>query len=183
MSPKRSIHNPITIAVSLLLSIGLLAGCSIATTATGSDTTTSAAAAVEVDATQSAEQVLAANDAVTDSSGDVDESAAVDIALDGDTATSSGDGVTVDGSTVTITAAGTYRISGTLDDGQVIVDTADTGTVALVLDGASLSSSMSAAIDIRQAESAVVSLAAGTENAVSDTSSYDDSAEANAAPT
>ena len=33
----------------------------------------------------------------------------------------------VDGSTVTITAAGTYRLSGTLTDGQVVVQTTDDG--------------------------------------------------------
>ena len=112
--------------------------------------------------------MLAADDEATDSSADVDDSSAVGIALDGDTATASGDGVTVDGGTVTITAAGTYRISGTLDDGQVVVDATDAGTVALILDGASISSSTGAAVDIRQADAAVVSLADGSANSLGD---------------
>ena len=33
-----------------------------------------------------------------------------------------GDGVEVDGSTITITEAGTYRFSGTLEDGKIVID-------------------------------------------------------------
>ena len=48
----------------------------------------------------------------------------IPIILNGNSITVSGTGATVDGSKVTITSAGTYSISGTLNDGQIIVDTA-----------------------------------------------------------
>ena len=53
----------------------------------------------------------------------------------GTAATAAGSGVAVDGATVTITTAGTYRLSGTVDDGQVVVDAGSAATVRLVLAG------------------------------------------------
>ena len=45
------------------------------------------------------------------------------IELVGDSIAFEGEGATVNGNIVTITSAGTYSISGTLNDGQIIVDT------------------------------------------------------------
>ena len=44
----------------------------------------------------------------------------------------------VEGTTATITAAGVYRLSGSLDDGQIVVETEDEGTVELILDNATI---------------------------------------------
>jgi hypothetical protein len=94
------------------------------------------------------------------------------ITLNGDSITLDGSGATVDGRTVTITSAGTYRISGTLDDGRVVVDTADEETVRLVLDGADIACSTNAPIYVAGAEKTVITLADGTVNSVTDGSSY-----------
>jgi hypothetical protein len=94
------------------------------------------------------------------------------VRLEGDSITFEGSGATVGGSIVTITAAGTYSISGTLDDGQIIVDTEDEETVYLVLDGVDITSSTSAPIYVRNAEKTVITLANGSENSVTDGSSY-----------
>ena len=105
----------------------------------------------------------------------------VDVTLSGSTATADGDGVEVDGATVTIAAPGTYRLSGTLT-GQVVVDTAAEGDVRIVLDDATITSATTSAIAVMAADEAVVVLADGTANALTDGSSYgagDD--EANAA--
>jgi len=125
--------------------------------------------------------VLAANESATTTNDDEwSTDGAVNISLATDTATSDGEGVTVDGNTVTITAAGTYVLSGTLA-GQVVVDTADEGVVALVLDDADISSDSASAIAVASATNVVVSLAEGSENTLSDTGSYADTADANAA--
>ena len=58
-----------------------------------------------------------------DSSWDV--STASQIVLSGDSIRVDGAGATVEGSTITIASAGTYVISGSLDDGQVVVDCRD----------------------------------------------------------
>jgi hypothetical protein len=68
------------------------------------------------------------------------------IVVAGDVFTFEGEGATMDGSVVTITSAGTYRISGTLNDGQIIVDTQDEETVYLVLDGVDITCSTGAPI-------------------------------------
>ena len=74
------------------------------------------------------------------------------ITLNGDSASVDGDGVTVNGSIVTITAAGTYSISGTLNDGQIVVDTEDKETVNLILNGVNITYATSAPIYVINAE-------------------------------
>lgn len=161
--------------LTVVLAGALLAGCS---TSSDSDATGSATT-VAVTAGSSAADVLAADKdvhAVTD----VDTSGAVAITLSGTSATSSGKGVTVKGSTVTITAGGVYRVSGTLTDGQIVV-TAPDATVTLVLDGAHITSSATAAIGATEAGELIVDLAAGSSNDLADASSYADDAVVNAA--
>jgi hypothetical protein len=94
------------------------------------------------------------------------------IELGGDSITVEGECATVNGSTVTITSAGTYRIQGTLNDGQIIVDTQDEETVYLLLDGVDITCATSAPIDVRNAEKTVITLADSTENDVTDGTSY-----------
>ena len=135
-----------------------------------------------------AAQILAANaDASgaagavsqTEASGGWDESDATAIALSGDSATASGHNaaaVSVDGSTITITASGTYVVSGTLTDGEIVV-AADGADVHLVLNGASITNADGPAIDVRDAGSAVLVLARGSDNALADGAAYADTGE------
>jgi hypothetical protein len=95
-----------------------------------------------------------------------------EIKLQGDSIAIDGSGATVDDSIITVTAAGSYRISGTLNDGQVIVDTQDDDTVFLVFNGVDIRSSISAPIYVRNAEKVVITLVGGTENVVTDADSY-----------
>lgn len=101
-----------------------------------------------------------------------------EISLAGDSAEVNGNGVSVNGSTVTITDEGIYIINGTLDDGQIIVD-ADKNKVQLVLDNASVNCSNSSAIYVASAKKTFITLADGSKNYVSDGSVYEfaDSAE------
>ena len=101
-----------------------------------------------------------------------EESAAKLIKLGNNTITATGEGVTVDGSRATINAAGVYVVSGTLDDGQIAVNTNDEEVVRLILKGAAITCSTSAPIYIMQAEKTIITLAEGTENSVTDGSSY-----------
>lgn len=136
----------------------------------GVETGLDASAAASVDAaaasTENQESHFDADDL------DYDESAVVGIALDGSTATADSDAVTIDGSTVTIGAAGTYSLTGTLTDGQVVVDVADTDDVILILDGVDITNADGAAIAVLEADSAVVVLADGTTNRVADGADY-----------
>ena len=83
-----------------------------------------------------------------------------------------GEGVTIEGKTILIDSAGTYSLSGTLTDGQIVVDSDDAEFVTLILNGVNLSSSTSAPIYIKNVEGAAILLAEGTENYVADATSY-----------
>lgn len=115
---------------------------------------------------QAVAATLAANAKSHAQANDVefDPGQAVRITLNGTSADASDRRVRVDGARVTITGPGTYQFSGTLSDGQVVVDSAEDGKVRLVLDGASIASSSNAAIWIRAADEAVVVLADGSSN-------------------
>jgi hypothetical protein len=105
----------------------------------------------------------------------------VPITLNGASATVVGSGVSISGSTVTITAAGTYSLTGTLNDGQVLVTTSDTGAVRVIMNGASLTSTTNAPFVVTKAKRAVVLLAAGTTNRVTDGATYPSGVDQNAA--
>ncbi|MEM3051138.1 MAG: carbohydrate-binding domain-containing protein [Candidatus Bathyarchaeia archaeon] len=78
----------------------------------------------------------------------------------------------VSGSKVMIRSAGTYRITGALNDGQIIVNTKDAGAVKLILDNAQISCSNNAPICVLAADEVIIQLEAGTENTVTDGASY-----------
>lgn len=83
-----------------------------------------------------------------------------------------GEGAAVSGGTVTISSGGTYRLGGTMDDGQVLVDAGKEDEITLILDGLSISSSTSSAICGIQSGQITIWLEEGTENTVSDAVSY-----------
>jgi hypothetical protein len=172
-------------AVSGLLLAAVLAGCTAEAATTGSTDTTTSVSAEEVAASTgiTVEEALAANLETHDDDADYAyaESDVVDVVLTGDSAEADSDAVAVDGGTVTITAAGTYRLSGSLD-GQVVVDTQDDGVVRIVLDDAEISSSTTSALAFLDAGTAMVVLADGSTNTLSDGSDYAaDGSEPNAA--
>ena len=99
-----------------------------------------------------------------DLDGSYDEESAVAISLEGDTASCSSDGVSIQDGQILISQEGVYLISGTLEDGQIIINAGDTDKVQLVLEGASLTSSTSAPIYSLQADKVFITLAEGSEN-------------------
>ena len=95
------------------------------------------------------------------------------IALKGDAATADGvGGVIIEGGNIEIRTSGTYVLEGALDDGQIIVDAEDKGTVRLVLNGVSIASSTSSVIHVKQSDRTVISLEEGTENILEDAGQY-----------
>lgn len=109
-----------------------------------------------------------------DKDGSYDESSAVKINLNSDKAEAEGAGVSISGSTVTLSKEGTYLVSGTLDNGQIIVDAADTDKVQIVLANAGINCETSAAIYVKSADKVFVTLADGTTNKLSGGTEYID---------
>lgn len=101
-----------------------------------------------------------------------DSATVIPIVLNGNSAAANNQAVTVSGSKVTITRAGTYSLSGALTDGQVIVDTADKGIVRLILNGVDIRSSSSSPIYVLNSNETMIVLADNTQNSVSDGSKY-----------
>jgi len=96
-----------------------------------------------------------------------DDSTSAHIQLNGKTAASSSDAVKISGSNVTITDEGTYILSGTLDDGMIIVNSEKTDKVQLVLDDATINSGSSAPIYVLQADKVFITLAPNSVNTLS----------------
>jgi hypothetical protein len=94
------------------------------------------------------------------------------ITLNDDVITASGSAVTVDGSTATITAGGNYSLSGTLNDGRIIVDSNDSLTVRLILKNVNIKSTTNAPISVVNAEKTVIILADQSDNYITDGSNY-----------
>ena len=90
----------------------------------------------------------------------------------GDEISIDGNGVEIKDNKITITSAGTYGISGTLKDGQIIVNAGDEDNVELVLNGANITSSNSAPIYVMNAKNAYLILADGSENVLTDSENY-----------
>lgn len=107
-----------------------------------------------------------------DLSSDYDASAAALIRLNGDSAECDSDAVQISGSTVTVTDEGVYILTGTLNDGTLIVNADATDKPQLVLDGVSITCETSAAIYIEEADKVVITLAAGSENVLNNGGSF-----------
>lgn len=81
-------------------------------------------------------------------------------------------GVYISGNIITITKEGTYVFSGALSEGQIVVD-ADSAEVQLVLDNADITCASSAAIYVKNADKAFITLAEGAENILMNTAEYE----------
>lgn len=180
-------------AAAPTLTAALLVGCSSAANSQSEPTSSSPASVAqsqdsEVGAAQSTatsqtsmtvDEAMQANHSYWTYKGDVSEEA-TPIKLNGDYATSASSNVTVDGSTVVITTGGTYEVSGSLT-GQLVVDVADGEEVRLVLADASVTNPQGPALLLNNADGVLVELAANTSNTLSDTATFEQDADENAA--
>ncbi len=162
------------VAAGLAITLGILplAGCATSAASSqdsGTTATTQSASATSGDAVS----LIDTSDLVSDRDQDpsYDESSATKIALTDSAATVTGEGAAADGATVTITKAGTYIVTGTVADGQIVVD-ADGEKVQVVLAGASVTSSSSAALYVKAAKKVFLTLADGTTNTLATTGDY-----------
>ena len=153
------------------LSMTAVAGCTGTKSSTGNiDSLETDTEEIEV---QSITGTFSSTDMFTerDLAGTYEESAAVYVTLSGDGITGETDGVAINGQTVTITAEGTYIFSGTLSEGQIVVD-ADNAKVQIVFDNVDITCASSAAVYVKNAEKVFVTLAEGSQNTLRNTDEY-----------
>ena len=159
--------------IALLLCLCLAAGLTACKTVTGeqSDTGVTAQNAAATEKTESPgaaadESVYDLDFTKKDTDGAFDAAEAARIVFENGGASVTGDGVSAEGSLVTVTAAGTYIFSGETADGRIHVSAGES-----VLNGLKLTSS-TAAITAESADKVIITLADGTENTLADAQSY-----------
>ena len=87
-----------------------------------------------------------------------------------DTMETTGDGVSVSDNIITISKGGDFEVTGTLEDGQIIIDTED--KAKLRLSGMSLTNPNGAAVYVKNADKAYITITENTENTLTDGESY-----------
>lgn len=102
-----------------------------------------------------------------------DETTASKISLLGETVSVSGDGVSTTDSTVTISKAGTYVISGESNGLQLKVDAEKEADIHIILKGVTMTNT-NAPINIQKANVVTITLEDGTINTLSDSSENSD---------
>ena len=152
------------LVLAVILPLFLFTSCTFINKAESGNETTSAAG---TDSTLSAET----EELINKGEVSVSTNGSTKISLNGDSVNISGSGAIANGSVITVSAGGTFEISGTLKDGKIIVDAAGE-EVTLILNGADISCSYSSALYVYEAKTATIYLADGTSNSLSDGSSY-----------
>lgn len=158
---------------AMALSMTAVAGCTGIKSSTGNVVSSETETNAEETSAQSEAGTFSSADMFTerDLAGTYEESGAVYVTLSGDGITGETDGVAINGQTVTITAEGTYIFSGTLSEGQIVVD-ADKAKVQIVFDNVDITCASSAAVYVKNAEKVFVTLAEGAQNTLRNTDEY-----------
>ena len=155
------------------LSMTAVAGCTGAKSSTGNVVSSETETNAEETSAQSEAGSYSSADMFTerDLAGTYEESGAVYVTLSGDGITGETAGVAINGQTMTITVEGTYIFSGTLSEGQIVVD-ADNAKVQIVFDNVDITCASSAAVYVKSAEKVFVTLAEGSQNTLRNTDEY-----------
>lgn len=145
----------------------LFAGCFAATNNTS---TTKDDSAVTTTADHSA-ITTSVNLVAEDTVETWDDATSVKVALNGASASFTGNGLSETKSVITITKGGTYLFTGTYE-GKIEVNNTSKETVRIILNGAEINSSNNSAIEVINAGKVIITTAKDTENSVSDPNNY-----------
>ncbi len=130
-----------------------------------SKTTTNDTNNTVIDSTENAE--IETTETLDEDLGDITASISLS-----DTISIDGSGATVDNNIVTISNGGTYSISGTSANSQIIVDSASEENVYLVLNNVDLTCTNSAPIYVKSAKNTIIVLPDNSENTITDGTTY-----------
>lgn len=84
----------------------------------------------------------------------------------------SDESVAINGSTVTIVDEGSYLVSGSLGNGQIVVDAIKTAKIQIILDNVSLSAKNTAPIYVKQGDKVFITMAQDSKNSLSVTGEF-----------
>ncbi len=163
--------TPVLLAVFLVFSLTSCTAGNPAADINAGSASQSAGGSIETKTDTAQTNVSVQYDSDDENSGWSADKAA-NISLKTNAVTWDGDGVSLENNIVTINSAGTYIVNGTLNSGQIVVDTEDKETVRLVLNGVNITSSDSAPIYVTKAKKTVIVLAEGSNNNLTDSKTY-----------
>lgn len=117
---------------------------------------------------------LDTNDMFTDRDKEIgyDETSSVKIYLKDSASTCDSSTVNIKDDTIIISDEGTYILSGSLTNGQIIIDTDSNSKVQLILDNVDINCNTSAAIYVREADKVFITLAPNSVNSLSNTEDF-----------
>ena len=165
-------HTFLALGVSGLLVLASLTGCS--TSATTGSTASAGASVTTESGTSDSTITFTRSEMFTDRDQDAsyDTASATTIQFTDDAIACDDDQVSISDSTVTISSGGTYILSGSSAQAQIIIDTPDDDKVQLVLSDLTLSCETSAPIYVRNADKVFITLADGSDNSLSTTGEF-----------
>ena len=170
----KKINKALALILCAALCIALLGACGRADSENSAASPSAGSGSAESGSTESAVSAAPSTpsaSATLRTPADIDLTEAVVITLSGSSVQIDGSGAEESGGVITITDGGIYAVSGTLDDGRIIVN-APGAKVTIALNGASINCSYGSPIYIYKSSSATVHLVAGTKNALSDGKEY-----------
>lgn len=144
-----------------LFSLAILSGCLVACSKPTKETNTHSMQNMKVNRTNSNDKSNIFADDDYDAMVDEKNSTILNLS---DISKIKGENVSVSGNVITISAGGTYILTGKLDDGQIVVNAKSNDKVKLVLKGVDLSSSKGSPILVENAKKTIITLASDTNN-------------------
>ena len=166
-------------AALLAAAMTAASGCSINTNESAADNSSASLAGDSAESTaESASPASSEAASAEDDSKETADENSASVTLNGTSAAVSegAAGVSAEGSTVTVTAAGEYTFTGSLDDGQIIVNAPKEAKVDIYLNGVTVNCSASAPLKILQADGVTLHLVEGSTNTFTDSAASDTNA-------
>ena len=167
MKPIKTECKALATIIAGTIAVFSIAACSIASSNDSDAVTTSEAE------TTAAITEISTTFSENDLDAGYDESEAQTITLNGSSATTDSSSVQINGSVVTIKGKGTYVVTGTLDDGYIVVDAGDSDDIKIVLNNADITSSDYAALYCLNADNVYILLADGTASTLTNSGEFD----------
>ena len=154
-----------TVAVSVTAATATTASTATAKAATTTAATANTSASVTAEATTVTTTKVSATEATTAPPSD----GITRVTLSNSSITVSGEGAVSNSGNLKITQAGDYLISGSLSDGQIIVNAPKTDLVRIAFNGVSVACSSSSPLYVMSADKVVLTLVDGTTSILNDT--------------
>lgn len=172
---KKRIHIWISVMIAAaMLFTGCAANKSSDSTSSSNTSSSTSSSSSSGSATKSTTSKVVVDKEYTASDLEVgfEDSSATHITFDGSNIKVSGSGATAKDGVLTISKKGTYVITGTLADGQIIVNAGKRDKVKIILNGVSITCSDSAPIYVKQADKVFITLEKNTKNTLTDGTKY-----------